>query len=536
MPFPSLGSATSARPRRIRERDKDIRYRSNSTSSRRSREQSRFIDGRPLLPQTQADRQIPVVQETVTLDQLPPLPLSRATSPCSAVSPVRRSSQDFSKSSTLTQLPYHFHTPAFLQPYLEEEIDPANPHEKRSLPDQLVENLTDKPLRGSQRLTRYEGQRRRETNAQAAIGPSSLRPDNVPLQPKAIVPTQTPKFLRPCTPDPPNNGVQITNQHVFAPSYPLYGTYPGDQFFGPPYPAMQNFSTMPHSNLQGGLQQDPMPCMPYHPGYGFISPLPISSNLVTSHVHDRHIQRSQEHILSPSEYPERHRPGRLPASGSSADRAYEDETLDLLYRIENFVIPDIHYMVHRQRETLRELAVQKTMNIQMEAQKVEAIHQQDALIDRLNEEMDLKSQKHAEEILEMRLGFNNLQERCKELQNKLDAGVAAQVVSGVTLENWKSRLREEHALKESTLKEDLLNKTTAETILIAPDADRKHMEEMSDRQGICASEKGDIAGGQLSDRPSQEATLKTMQGKPEGVTMKAEADRNRETGDRESGR
>ena len=126
MPFPYPTSSASVRTRRTKEKDKekdkDSRGVASSSSGRRHREVSKSSKG----TESKALSTSPLSlysQHNITLDQLPALPESGTESPSSAASPVYPSSPYLTNAVHRPQSSVYPHTPAALQPYLDDESD-----------------------------------------------------------------------------------------------------------------------------------------------------------------------------------------------------------------------------------------------------------------------------------------------------------------------------------------------------------------------------------------------------------------------------
>ncbi|KAA6414405.1 MAG: hypothetical protein FRX48_01154 [Lasallia pustulata] len=130
MPFPYPTSSASVRTRRTKEKDKekdkDSRGVASSSSGRRHREVSKSSKG----TESKALSTSPLSlysQHNITLDQLPALPESGTESPSCAASPVYPSSPYLTNAVHLPQSSVYPHTPAALQPYLDDESDEPTP-------------------------------------------------------------------------------------------------------------------------------------------------------------------------------------------------------------------------------------------------------------------------------------------------------------------------------------------------------------------------------------------------------------------------
>lgn len=132
MPFPYQSSAAPTRTRRPRDRDKDGRNSTSSSSGRRHKEISRSSTRTP--PHILRPAQPSLYnQQNFTSDQLPDLPGSDsgALTP-SASPPVPPAATTLPSPASSMTLPahQHLHTPAALQPYLDNDNDDDEEDEK----------------------------------------------------------------------------------------------------------------------------------------------------------------------------------------------------------------------------------------------------------------------------------------------------------------------------------------------------------------------------------------------------------------------
>jgi hypothetical protein len=458
MPVPSSTSAVLSRPRRFRERDRDNRH---NCTARRSKEHSRVASDRSSPPEPQVG-QVPVYSlPNTTLDQLPPLPLSGATSPSSSTSPVLRSNKPHLKQTQVQRLPQIIHTPAALQPYLQhdddddEEDDSADPMESESrisgLPSaitQLRGRRPSHPLSESESVpeTGPSGQAVSDLSASCPALPTATRHNAVTSQPQTSPSTYNPALY------PPGTGYSPAT-HSISPSLSTQHLYPGNQYYVPRYPATPQFAmTQPNTRI-GEYYQMPSQSMPFYPGHGYPNRHHIPLGVFNSPNYQQQAQRvpNQGFPLSTKTTQGNRELGMVGDSQSSNEE--EDEAFELLSRIQS-AIPDLQLLMHRYREATSQLGIQEKLIHQKELQASETLRQNESHVDRLMKEMDFQAQNHSTEISKLRLEIGNLEEKHKELVNAVAVSENVRAELAAACEVLKEQIDEDLHRNNRTLYED----------------------------------------------------------------------------------
>jgi hypothetical protein len=464
MPFPYAGSVASTRSRRVREKEKDGRQ--SSTTGRRSKEHSRTVKDRRSPPRIQSSELSLYAQHNVTLDQLPPLPSSGATSPSSSTSPVLRVNRLHLKQPEVPRLSHHFHTPASLQPYLqdEDEVDDEAERPLSKSPDNdkssvVTQDSAQRPLQSSPKLQKNTLQQSFE---EAVCDLASSCP-TLPLrthQESPVVPS--PRLFNSGQHRPSFGYSPVA--HPSPPSLPAGTIYHNQQYFVPRYPIPHHFAMAQPGNRGGGLQQMHVQPMPYLGGYGYAGRPPMSFNPMNNMNHQPQGQSNFEHDIPTS--PRGGVTGgdhenSMNGGGFSNTRDVHDDTAELLHRIQG-AIPDIHLLLQRYRETSGRLGMQESMIRQAELQTAEALRQKEIYIEQLAKEMDSKSQKHAAETSKLRLEIGNLEEKHKELLESVISSRESRAELEATHDAWKEQFEKDYEVRERSLKVEAQGKMEAE--------------------------------------------------------------------------
>ena len=487
MPF-SYGTSVPSRARRgkekerekekEKEKDKDTRSGISSTSSASGKSHRR--------PSRSSDRSPPrsplavapslYTQQNLTLDKLPALPESGATSPSSVSSrlhPRSPTGAQFQLPEEFAEIPYVRSIPP--RPTVEDEISEAELRTPRveysakeleslivSSPKSEVVQSTNSPV-----LHKVESAEARSSASPSASLLASLHEvvkETHPLSesPSSPTPSQRqPTTASPyCAPLQPSHYLYRTDLDLRAGSPPSHN-YPPNQFFPPPtttafyYPIPYSNTLPPH-----------MPGFPptTHSGFaGFGTPqIPFATMPLQSPPIQRQgsLGSKASNVGDPFDV---HPPP--PLSNSSGETAHatgarggvhtEDDAGDLLHRIQS-TIPDLHQLLNRYRETSGQLGVREEAIRKAEAQQADALKQKEYYIDSLGKQLEITAHKHSGESSKLRLEIGNLEEKTRELADSL----AASEKSRKELEEAKKVLEAEKAdlEKQLTKERELLDR------------------------------------------------------------------------------
>ncbi|MCJ1390551.1 hypothetical protein MMC18_003411 [Xylographa bjoerkii] len=531
MPFPHASSAASVRPRRLRDKDKDIRYRSSSTSSRRSKDLAPLADGRPLMHQTQTTQQPQQATENATLDQLPPLPLSRTTSPCSVTSPVLQTGHAGLKACDTAPHPYYIHTPASLQPYLEEDTDSNNCYDSLLAESRHGEESYSYPPKDPQRTSNpqpYVTKVETPENVAQLMAVNAVAPV---LQPKTQ--QQTLQALSTVFSDAPITSQETYDEGHYLDSQtvrhrtPPFGMYPIEDTSAPGCPALVHSTLAQFDNLTSDQQAKRAQIIPCFAGFGYPTMIPVNPDTVGTLSHYGPTQDSFPYeplqSLRTLRYSNAKVTGQGQDGGFSADRVQEDDVAGLMYRIQN-TMPDIYLLMDRYRETLGQLAFQENMARQVEAQKSETVRQKDIYIDYLVKEMDSAAQKYSVETSKFRLEIGKLEEKLKETQDKLVASINSKTELETEFEKQMSRVRNEQVLKDQAMRADIDAMIKAEAavkndlVVIRG----KHTEELDSARDKWSRERIDLEASHAKETRSLEMVVQTCQDRLKGASQRAQ--------------
>ncbi|MCJ1439374.1 hypothetical protein MMC27_008766 [Xylographa pallens] len=535
MPFPYVSPTASVRPRRLRDKDKDIRYRSSSTSSRRSKDLAPLVDGRLLTHQPQTIQQSQHAVESATLDQLPPLPLSRTTSPCSATSSVFQSQAGLKTCETASQS-YHIHTPASLQPYLEEDTDCNSLFNSRLADSQHGKRSHRYSPKGARRTLSPQSypinpespedykQLKAENAVASALSSETPQPT---LQALSTVSSRAPIASQAMT----DEGNQLDSQRVRHRT-PSFNTYPIEESPLLGCPPSVHFHSTQFDDLTNDQQARTAQIVPYLAGYGYPTIMPINPDTVAtlSHYGPNQASFAYEPLqpLRTLGYSNANAPGRDQDGGFSADCVQEDDVAALMYRIQS-TMPDISLLMDRYRESLGQLAFQENRTRLVEAQKFEIVKQKEIYIDHLAKEMDSAAQKHLAETNKFRLEIGNLEEKYKEIQENLIASKDSKIELENGSEKQTSRVQKEHALKNQAMMADIDAMIKVEPAVETDSAlfRRKHTEELESVKEKWSKERTDLEASHARERKTLEMVIQTCQERLKGASQRAQDEREK---------
>lgn len=471
MPF-SYPPSASSRVRRGKDKDKDIRSSISSTSSGSGKSHGR--------PSRSSDRSTPrspltvapslYTQQNITLDKLPPLPESEATSPSSVTSrfhprsPTNSNfavSEEPSEGTIVRSIPP---PPTVEESISEAELTPFRAEEDAanltvSFPKPEGSNLTGSPIRHKAEPADTQLSAPRSPSLPASVK-EALSEETKPLPDLCFSPSQSQRQLTAASPysSPlqPSPHLYRTTSDV-RPASPPFHSYLQNQFFPPPAtaafyypmaypnslpPHMQAFPPSAHSSFAGfGTPQGSFPTIPMQS-----PPLQRQGSLGsgTGYVGDP--------LTGPP-------PPPPPLSASSAEMALiasaggsvgaEDDANELLHRIQS-AIPDLHQLLNRYRETSAQLGMREELIRKAEAQQADALKQKEYYIDSLCKQLEITAHKHSAESSKLRLEIGNLEEKARELADSL----AATETSRSELEEAKRALEREKADFEKRLAEE----------------------------------------------------------------------------------
>ncbi|MCJ1385437.1 hypothetical protein MMC17_008560 [Xylographa soralifera] len=533
MPFPYASPAASVRPRRLRDKDKDIRYRSSSTSSRRSKDLAPLVDSRLSTHQPQTTQQPQQAVECATLDQLPPLPLSRTTSPCSATSSVLQTQAGPKTCETASQL-YYIHTPASLQPYLEEDTDSNNLFDSLPAESQHGKQSYGYSPKGSRRTSSLQSY---PIKAESPENDTQLKAEN-PVTSAVLSEIQQPTlqalstvFSRaPIASQATADGDPQSNSQRTRHRTPSFDTHPIEDIPVPGCPPSVHFPSTQLDNLTNDQQARTAQIIPYFAGYGYPTIMPINPDTVgtVSYYGPNQDSFAYEPLqsLQTLEYSNAKVSGRDRDGGFSGDRVREDDVAALMYRIQN-TMPDVYLLMDRYRETLGQLAFHKNRTRQVEAQKSEIVKQKEIYIDHLAKKMDSTAQKHLAETSKFRLEIGNLEEKLKEIQDNLVASMDSKTEHENEFEKQMSRVQKEHALKEQAMRADIdamiQVEAAVETELVVIRG--KHTEELDSVREKWSKERTDLEASHTRERKNLEMVVQTCQDRLKNTSQKAQDER-----------
>lgn len=508
MPFPYPSSVASTRTRRVREKDKDSRQ--NSTTGRRSKERARTVGDRISPSQPQSRELSLYALQNVTLDQLPPLPSSGATSPSSSTSPVLRTNRLHSKHPEPSRLPHHFHTPASLRPYLQDD-DEVEDAEELSLPESRdidkVPAVTQEPLQPPSQCPSNVEKNIPQKSFEEGICDLASSCPTLPtkIEQDSLILT-SPRLFNPVQHRPSLSYYSVA--HPLSPSLPSGTAYPNDQYFIPRYPIPQHFAMAQPSNWGGESHQMHVQPMPYLGGYGYPGRPPIPFNSANALNSPQQSSDSFEHEVPTSSRIAGGDAEMGMGGGFPNSHDVHDDTAELLHRIHSS-IPDIHRLLHRYRETTGRLGMQDSMIRQAELQTAEALRQKEMYIEQLGKEIDSESQKHAAETSKLRLEIGNLEEKHKELLESVIASKESRAELEATYDAWKEQIEKDHEVRERSLKEEAHGKTEAEAAVgsISSEMASMRLRELGEQEAKWQQERKELEATYTRSIKDLEAAL-----------------------------
>lgn len=482
MPF-SYGTSVPSRARRgkekerekekEKEKDKDTRSGISSTSSgsggkshrrpSRSSDRSPPRSPRPVAPSL-------YTQQNLTLDKLPALPESGATSPSSVSSrlyPRSPTNSQFSIPGEFTESPLLRSIPP--QPTVEDDFSEAElttprvEHSAKELetliasppkPEASQISISPVPHKVEPAETRPSASPKTSLLASLQEVANATHP---PLEspssptPSQRQPTAVSPYSAPLQPSP---HLYRTDLDLRAGSPPTHN-YPANQYFSPPTTAAFYYPMAYPSSLPPHMQGFPPSVPPGFAGFGTpqlpFSPMPLQSPPLQR---QGSLGSKTSNIGDPLDV---HPPP--PLSTSSAETALiaaagagantEDDAGDLLHRIQS-AIPDLHQLLNRYRETSGQLGVREELIRKTEAQQADALKQKEYYIDSLGKQLEITAHKHSAESSKLRLEIGNLEEKARELADSLAASEKAKK----ELEEAKRVLEVEKADLEKLLREE----------------------------------------------------------------------------------
>ena len=542
------------RIRRAKDKNKDSRSIGSTSNSKRSRENAKANNRSPPPQSPQSSLASLYAQQNVTLDQLPALPSSGATSPSSGTSPVLRANLPVTNLGASQVIQSHPYTPAALQQYLEKEDEddsreigtaagsrPSKDQSFRpnSLSTQEIERreLPNEPLRphtavlASPLLQKLSG----STSLRAVSPPPQARsPAAYPSQTSQELPSQLYSVF-----GPPISHNSYLSQGV-GPSVPFQPNAPNDHYLALAHPQTYDSPMSQPSGQVSEFLAYPQQQVPYFAGYGSPPPTFIPSQPIQSPPPQGRSSGTTKPSLSgetfltgPLPHGELVEPKGVDAlSLSGLNR--EDDGIDLLRRIQS-AIPDLHTLLNRYREAHGQLGARENLLRQAESQKAEALKQKELYIESLGKELEFVSQKHSAESSKLRLEIGNLEEKHKEIQDNLVARKRSRdeleaahrdlqhqndLLQRNTREEreainrefdrWKEQATQEFVTKEKSKDDKMQEQVRTESALRGQIADMeaKHNRERDLLQTSWECQKRDLEASQGRVRQDLEATIK----------------------------
>lgn len=431
MPTSGLDYDKHGRIARVKPRakDQDSRSVTSSGSSRRHRDSS-ASSNRTALPAENSLQRSESTSSSVSLDQLPGLPESEATSPSLTSSPMLRSFSNISSPATMTS-PSIQRTPAFLQAFLEPENDLADPggdaqatpkaEKSRQQCEPTIEPPKSEPVKietskstlASSDHTPLPTKNHSPESTKAISVQSSSRAGPPPP------PTQEPhpKELRQPLPQYPTQSSQGFGHAppTPAPAYPMVSGPNGPEAF---HPSQLTYLPMPQTGDPTANQQAlTSQRMMYYPDYG---PPP-----------------------APNPPPQLQ---YIPAHENTIGSEYR---MELLHRVDS-VIPDLHRLLSSYHDVHGALESREHQIRSMEAQKAVESHEEEKRFAKIEREVEAMIKKHSTETTRLKLDISNVDKKCKDLQARL----TEEEKQNDDLEDANARLRAERKQAEKKYDED----------------------------------------------------------------------------------
>lgn len=244
--------------------------------------------------------------------------------------------------------------------------------------------------------------------------------------PEQLLPIVTTEDLRPNQAHPPQSGYWPSGYYGQQHPHP-----PRNMAYQPPFP----YGMSPPIN--GSPYQPPYNNYPVYPPYGNGSPM------------QRHDSFGSARSIAGDH-------GTMPNDNAST---VEDDPADLLNRVSS-ILPDIHMLIDRHKNTHGELSLREQLIRKEKAESAEAARNKDEYINRLIKQLHDAEQNNATEASKFRLHVGNLEDKRKELEEKLlDAELSRKAVQAMN-----KQLSQE--------KEDLIEDKLAMAKLAAEEKDR----------------------------------------------------------------
>ena len=506
MPFPHTSSGSSSRARKAKEKDKDVRQ--PSGTARRLREPSRATNSRMLPPQAQLSL---YDQQNITLERLPALPSSGATSPILAPSPVLHATQISSKYTDISQFPHHFYTPKALQPYLEDDNDLGT---GEAIELSLDEGGKKLPISKQKEHWHPNEAESTERKPPPVLGREEVPPSASSRITSPLLAYQDPLVSRQkvsprISPSGQDGMVESNNStsHELFSSFPPSTSYVGTQLLAPRYAIPYHFPMAQSGNRFGELNTMHMQPGSYFPSYGYHNSISGQTNEFAS--------QGQRHVVFESDLTASQGLNAEMSAGSSYRNPYpptEDDASDLIHRIQS-TIPDLHLLVNRYREVCSQLQLQEIDIRQMEAQAVETLKQKEIHIDRLTKDLETASKRHCTETSKLRFEIGNLEESHKELQDSCVVGQSTRAQLEAELDAWKVKAEKNYELKKQSLEQDLRSRIDDEPGVQSKVSDMSsdYFREVNGLKSKWRQERQEQEANQAKTMASLEAAFKACQ-------------------------
>lgn len=397
------------------------------------------------------------------------------------------------------------HTPAALQPYLEDENSRSGDDTVSAEEQDQASCPVDIPTEASQAEVEMceqipIGSPLQAPKPQSVVIHEALEVPfaNKPLSSLAVQSGATSQPSRsprpPSTARPAPGGPYLTSPQAFAPVVPYQGTFGGEQYYMQPYAGQHHYQMAPPNPREVDIRHYATQHLPYYPEHGPPYPYQAAFNSVSGPSHQTYggnpgsvgtvpTARSVPRVIGDIEGQIHHE--RTMTGGPSV----EDDGIDLLDRIQT-AIPDLHLLMSRYRETADQLDAREALIRQTEAAKVEALQQKEAYISRLERELDSISHKYAAENDDLKREIEEREEERQELEadavarqksrDRLEAAChnlqkekeliekrSEQASELATQEytEWKDKLMEEFATKKKQMNEELQQKIKHEVAM-----------------------------------------------------------------------
>ena len=386
-------------------------------------------------------------QHNITLDNLPRLPDSTATSPAVSVAPLPRSSQrSRSTRSTTASDEETQHQP--LQATVEEESyqggEPVRANRPRDrVPDQLVRSegsiLSSSPPAPKLSLL--------PTHADLALTQS-------PERRHRSTPSHSPSISR--------AGTAYPHPHSPTPlHYPYHGPHPAahsPQVYQSPGPVYAPSGSVPHYYSVSQPVALPPSLVSHHHHQPSYSPqyqstlaayhsaarVPLAVNTMSASPLERHASVGSRTSMPADVPPPPSALGSiaLVEQGEALDPdvgvgpVSNDDPQELTQRIQSTMsnmanmtasLPDLHQLLSLYRETQSQLSLRNELNRRTESQLADLLRQKEQHIEALGKQLESVEAKHSAETSKLRLEVGNLDEKHRELLDQIGAVEGAKV-------------------------------------------------------------------------------------------------------------